>query len=527
MHRIFNFRIFLLVIALVSPAISVQIFPYTDHSRRLFFNFFTIVALSIMGLYNCVIYIMRTKDHAPLYFGIFCLLISVNNFVSDGSIVFLRQTLFSGRELLLQKTDFLTVMMSIPCFMMFLHAFFPGLGNRIMHRCIQIITAGFITAVILFSGYALELTFKCFFPVIVAMIVYSMVIGIKAANRQLKDARGILSGILILSAAGANDVLWGMNVLHTVILLPYAAFVFTFIYSVLISRRFSNALTGAERLAVELIENQRLREEMQTRIAHEQDMRQTQRRLTGLLHSIELPLCAIDDTGIICFCNRAFEELAGQPLSVLAGKEPAQCINIKEKEMSTVPLELEDEQLSVLLFGSSGSDQSINRSAILFVEELNRNRERIRSLEKLLTNTNPDALKVHPQLNHDLDLIDTALEQMGHMLSSDEDLETKKRLGLELITLAIGYWTECTQKTKFELAEESGLWKVQINPDGWKRTQTLDRYLDLKTFPQNPRWSRLLKTADFVLIRCSESSQLRNRLELCLEKLSIIESNSK
>jgi two-component system sensor histidine kinase ChiS len=360
-----------------------------------------------------------------------------------------------------------------------------------------------------------------------------------------------------MSLAGINDVLWGIGILHTPILVPVATFVFILIYSTLISRRFSLAFTGAERLALELIENQRLRDEMQVRIKQEQDLRQVQRQLTELLHTVDDALCTVYDNGEITFCNRAFEELTGFSSATLAGKQLELIPGIKYNESEEnsniispviergekwfrrvtlidaqgkhlvcdivkIPLELEDEQLSVLVFRIPGIENAKNISAISFIEALNRNRNRIQSLEEMMTSVTPDLLQANPKLGHELKMIDTNLEQMGRLLINDQEIEKKKQLGSEIINLAIQYWIESTGKTKNDLARESNLWKVQINQDGWERTQTLDRYLDIKTFPKLPRWNQITKTTDFVLIRCSVQSPLREQLEIALQKLHVL-----
>jgi two-component system sensor histidine kinase ChiS len=89
------------------------------------------------------------------------------------------------------------------------------------------------------------------------------------------------------------------------------------------------------------------------------------------------------------------------------------------------------------------------------------------------------------------------------------------------MTCALDYWTESTGLTKAELARQSKLWKIYTNLDGWERTQTLDRYLNIETFPQKPLWIKVLKTADFVLANGKALSPLRTRLEILLTKLRV------
>jgi two-component system sensor histidine kinase ChiS len=59
------------------------------------------------------------------------------------------------------------------------------------------------------------------------------------------------------------------------------------------------------------------------------------------------------------------------------------------------------------------------------------------------------------------------------------------------------------------------------NRDGWERTQTLDRYLDIGTFPLRPAWAKIMKTAEFVLATGTGDSVLRSRLEILLARLRV------
>jgi hypothetical protein len=67
------------------------------------------------------------------------------------------------------------------------------------------------------------------------------------------------------------------------------------------------------------------------------------------------------------------------------------------------------------------------------------------------------------------------------------------------MVVSIRVWENATAKSKVEFAEESGLWNVQTDPNGWRRTQTLDRYLSLSKFPENPRIQNVVKSAEFIL----------------------------
>jgi YesN/AraC family two-component response regulator len=77
----------------------------------------------------------------------------------------------------------------------------------------------------------------------------------------------------------------------------------------------------------------------------------------------------------------------------------------------------------------------------------------------------------------------------------DEDVRTRM---CRLLERALEVWSDATGQGKADLAETSGLWKVQMDRNGWRRTVTLDRYLEVGKLPKIPKWRPVLRTVRFV-----------------------------
>ena len=82
-----------------------------------------------------------------------------------------------------------------------------------------------------------------------------------------------------------------------------------------------------------------------------------------------------------------------------------------------------------------------------------------------------------------------------------------RELSCGVMRSALDAWERGTGKGRCELARESGQWRVHVNPDGWERTQTLDRYLEPESVPENPRWRHVLCTGRHVLDAISPHEQ--------------------
>ena len=88
---------------------------------------------------------------------------------------------------------------------------------------------------------------------------------------------------------------------------------------------------------------------------------------------------------------------------------------------------------------------------------------------------------------------------IGSSLHETPKNELREALGVAIMKATISLWCEVTGKTKADFAEESKIWSFTTNENGWRRTQTLDRYLEIEKLPKFPKWNKVLASAEFVL----------------------------
>ena len=71
-------------------------------------------------------------------------------------------------------------------------------------------------------------------------------------------------------------------------------------------------------------------------------------------------------------------------------------------------------------------------------------------------------------------------------------------LAAQIMDGAVEFWKASTGGSKADFAEESGLWKTHPDTNGWRRTATLDKYLDPLRIPRLPKWKTIFATVEFA-----------------------------
>lgn len=91
-----------------------------------------------------------------------------------------------------------------------------------------------------------------------------------------------------------------------------------------------------------------------------------------------------------------------------------------------------------------------------------------------------------------------------------------RELLVSLMQASLDAWERATRKSRIDLAEASGVWRVTVD-DGRLRVRAMDRYLSLESLPERPRWREVLRTAYFVLAETRIEAAARLRLEQLVE----------
>lgn len=289
-----------------------------------------------------------------------------------------------------------------------------------------------------------------------------------------------------------------------------------------------------------------------------------QRILLDMLDALDDAVIAVNESEEIRFCNRAGENLLCHPADDLRGRliwsifrtrtadvlRPLLCVDggvLAQREQKRVlrvgleghdgnncfvnvqvaPLQLENIIYYLFILKWPGNASGFlwqrrreNASGDRLGEELAVIRNSMKGLGDILPGMLPESAVETGKILFGLSAINRSLARLNLILQFPPPLQKDRRfLAVKVMNLCLDYWIECHAADKFDLARDSKLWTVYTNPDGWERTQTFDKYFDVKTLPNRPNWKKILATADFVLHKCLDHSPLRENLESSSEQL--------
>ncbi|MEN9355232.1 MAG: hypothetical protein RL318_2557 [Fibrobacterota bacterium] len=263
-----------------------------------------------------------------------------------------------------------------------------------------------------------------------------------------------------------------------------------------------------------LKENRSLKEELAEVMLERSRLEAVRSRMLNLFHGLSEPILVVDRQWEIRFANRAMARLFGMDPEVLLARtveeillDPAPILTTVRSERLRLRIRKEDgegssldlrlsrfeadeETLWALVAEAQGAldvPEHSSRQVLKSLEQGDEQLERLRVRMEELSGVMQEGL---PGLELPVAMPDPA--------RGNGEEQRSLSLACEVMKDAVSLWTEHTGKTKADFAEESGLWKVQLDANGWRRPATLDKYLDPNRIPRLPKWKTIRKSVEFV-----------------------------
>jgi class 3 adenylate cyclase len=209
-------------------------------------------SLFMIGFYHFVLFLNRRKDKAPLYFGIFSMIMGIRTIIINDRWI-LDEFSFLSFALIL-KLEIISTNYGTFSFFQFVKSFFAKETSNWLIRISGITLIPACVIVILTAMNVYLKTIYITLPIILLGIIYTFVISIHAIKNKRPGSLLFFIGFVFYSITIFVGILKTMGFLFLPFIGSYGLFIFTIFQVIILSRRFGREFEKAESLSEELKE---------------------------------------------------------------------------------------------------------------------------------------------------------------------------------------------------------------------------------------------------------------------------------
>lgn len=221
-------------------------------TRKVAAEMFITASLLVIGVYHLLLYMLRRKDRAPLYFGLFTVLFGIRSLLV-GELMFTQWFPRFPWELQF-KLEYLILCVSGYIITMYFECIFPDYVSRWFRLGSRIVTGALCLVVVLTPAIIYSRMLLLIGVIVVLHMVYLMVGLAEAAVRRMEGALIFLLVSMVALVTVINDFLYFNEWSLIGNTSPFGLLIFTIAQMILLSSRYTRAVTNEERIARELYE---------------------------------------------------------------------------------------------------------------------------------------------------------------------------------------------------------------------------------------------------------------------------------
>ncbi|KHL95392.1 hypothetical protein QW71_13110 [Paenibacillus sp. IHB B 3415] len=213
---------------------------------------FITASLLVIGVYHLLLYTLRRKDRAPLYFGLFTVLFGIRSLLV-GELMFTQWFPRFPWELQF-KLEYLILCVSGYIITMYFECIFPNYVSRWFRLGSRIVTSALCLMVVVTPALIYSRMLLLIGVIVVLHMVYLMVGLAQAAVRRMEGALIFLLVSMVALVTVINDFLYFNEWSLIGNTSPFGLLIFTIAQMILLSSRYTRAAANEERIARELYE---------------------------------------------------------------------------------------------------------------------------------------------------------------------------------------------------------------------------------------------------------------------------------
>ncbi|GAE34854.1 diguanylate cyclase [Halalkalibacter akibai] len=260
------------------PTLGISKQIHKDHTTQVAFDYSVFVSLLLIGLIHIILYINRRKDKESLWFGLFCLAISLRS-IAVGEMILMDWFPEAPLEVI-TKFSYFWYFLTGPFVLLFLYNMYKKETSLFITKVISIIGYLFASTV-LFLPASIYTNFQLVYNIIIIVIVsYVFYVLIKAMMKKRRGAFFMFLCFLFFSYTIINDILVVHYLYYGKQLTAFGLLVFVFSQSYVSFSKLARTFREVEEVREELKKvNETLDEKI---IARTEQLERSQQKLLDM-----------------------------------------------------------------------------------------------------------------------------------------------------------------------------------------------------------------------------------------------------
>jgi hypothetical protein len=213
---------------------------------------FCLGMITVIGVYNIVLFIRRPSDKPTLMLAIFCTVVCLRSAASDNLISWYFPALDARIYRMKYLVEYATMVLGPLSCISFLHLTFPASSLPRFYRFVVNLTLLAGLLIVILDTYYCSLILTQFQVVVVAQICFGMIVVFRALVHRREEALMSTIGSFILSSCVVYDILVTFNIFSQPYLTSLGMSAFVFMQSQVVAQRFAKAFRVAEYLSLKL-----------------------------------------------------------------------------------------------------------------------------------------------------------------------------------------------------------------------------------------------------------------------------------
>ncbi|MEO7801548.1 MAG: sensor histidine kinase [Ginsengibacter sp.] len=211
--------------------------------RNVGLDFFIAGGFFLIGLFYLVIFFYNRKQLAPLYFSIFCLMLSKRPLLTDELAI---HYLFNWDWQVIKRLEFLSMYLTVPMLSLFSAQLFPKEFSKKLLKAILFISVPFVLLALFASPFIFRYSLRPFQVFMFLTACYGMAVYVKAVRKKRPGGIYFLTGFIILFFTIINDLLYTSLYIQSVHLVYVGLLIFIISQAIALSRQFFWTFTRLE-----------------------------------------------------------------------------------------------------------------------------------------------------------------------------------------------------------------------------------------------------------------------------------------